>query len=97
MRQIHGLIAVSGPLINAIGQPFYDHAETVSVIIDAFDAVTPVSAEKKQGSFFQRIQPVLKADDRNKTGYSPAQISTSAPDNNPFAPAGVPKHSGSPS
>ena len=97
MRQIHRLIAVSGPLINAICQPFYNHAETVPVIVDAFDAVTLVSAEKKQSSFFQRIQSILEADDRDKTGYSPAQVCTAAPDNNPLAPAGVPKHSGSPS
>ena len=97
MRQIHRFIAAPGPLINAICQPFYNHAETVPVVVDAFDAVTLVSAEKKQRSFFQWIQPILEADDRNKAGYSPAQIGTTAPDNNPFAPAGIPKHYGSPS
>ena len=93
----HGFICTAGPLIRTVCQTFYDHTVSVAVEADAFDAVPLVSTEQEESPVFQRIQAILKPDDRYKPGYTSPQISSATFDNDTLTPCGVPKHSVAPS
>ena len=91
--KIHGFIRITGPLVDAVRKAFNDQAETIPVKTDPLDAVAFVPAEEEECSIFQWIEPILKADNRDQSCYTPPQVSAAAPDYHAPAPGCVSKHS----
>lgn len=76
-----GLIGSAWPLEPVpCKKPFCQKQHSVAFEQEAFDSVSPVSAEQEQCSFFCCIQAIIQADKRCKSLDSLTEISASATD-----------------